>query len=201
MFKSVLLIALGVAAASANFLSVDFERYLQVTSATTVNSTCTRNTTGETCATAGYCCATYSRNGFNHANSVCLPAEFHQQTFNNVSGFNYTVSCNFANTTSTIRAAQVACNDTTLCATGSKCCARSWTLGTVAGNSASRSFCVAGNTGDYVWASLNVTNLTAEARVTSTCPADTTVGGEGSFGAYVKTSAMMLVALIAAAFF
>jgi hypothetical protein len=200
MFKSVLLIALGVAAASANFLSVDFERYLQVTAATSVNSTCTRNTTGETCG-AGFCCATYSRNGFNMANSVCFPAEFHQQTFANVSGFNYTVFCNFPNTTSTIRASQTACNDTTPCATGTKCCSRSWTLGNSAGSSASRSFCVAGNTGNYVWANLNVTNLTAEARVSSVCPVDTNVEGDGSFGAYVKTSAMMLVALIAAAFF
>lgn len=142
MFKSVLLVALGFAAASANFLSVDIERYLQVTNATTVNTACTRSTTAETCTQSGYCCATVTRNGTALNNSVCLPAEFHQQVFNNVSGVNYIVACNNNTAATTVRAAQTACNATTPCtASGAKCCTRANTLGGVASTTAARSVC------------------------------------------------------------
>lgn len=206
MYKLTLL-ALGFAAASANFLTEDF-RFLQSNvNTTTISTTCSKGT-AEVCGT-NFCCSSVTRNGTavtgtNATVGICAPAEFHTQNFVNVGGnTNYTFTCFYPTTNTNLVASQTACSSASPCNntnTTTFCCApRSWTLGGVSGSSASRSACIASN----LYGTQLSTNLTAGAinnvaLITATCPVvDTTT----SFGAYIKASAMLVVALVAAMFF
>ncbi len=202
MFKIVVL-ALGFAAASA------FERDLQGTlaaSALNITTTCTRGTT-ETCSTAGYCCASVTKAGVAQANNTCVPAEFHTQTFN-VSGTVWSFNCQLPATSTNLVNGLAACNSTVACAnTTTQCCStRSWTMGGAAGSRAASTSCIAkANSGIQYWANYNLTaivgSLAGTAQVSAVCPADPVPEGDGSFGAYIKVSAMMVLALVAGMFF
>jgi hypothetical protein len=205
MFKTATILALGFAVAAA------FERDLQgqIASVSTNFTTACSRTTTETCTAAGYCCASVTRNGTaastNTTAGLCVPAEFHTQTFN-VSNTLWGFNCQLAATANTVIATQTACNDTNPCSnTTTQCCApRQWTVGGVAGSGAARSACIARtNEGAQYWASWNVAtigSINTQGQVIATCPAvvqeETT-----SFGAYIKVSAMMVLALIAGMFF
>lgn len=207
MFKLTLFAALGFAAASANFLSEDF-RFLQsnVTTAT-ISATCNKGT-AEACG-ANYCCSSVTRNGTavtgtNATVGICAPAEFHTLNFVNVGGnTNYTFTCFYPATNTNLVAAQTACSSASPCNntnTTTFCCApRSLTLGGVAGSSTARSTCIASNLyGTQLSANLTAGSINSVAQITANCPVvDTTT----SFGAYIKASAMMVVALIAAMLF
>lgn len=205
MFKFTALLALGFAAVSANFLTEDF-RFLQSNVTTvTIGATCNRGS-AESCGT-GYCCSAVTRNGTavtgtNTTVGICAPAEFNAQAFNLVGGnTNYTFSCFYNTTVTNLTASQVACSSANPCAnTTTQCCApRITTLGGVAGNATTRSTCIASNLyGTQLSANLTAGSINQVALITANCPVvDTTT----SFGAYIKASAMMVVALIAAMFF
>ena len=200
MNKTILLIALGFAAASANFL--DFERNLQ-----SGQAACTVDKTKETCTGIGYCCAAVTKAGAAQANSTCVPAEFNGQTFN-VSNVIYGLSCNFATTVTTVATAVGSCNDTNPCAAGSCCGTRSWTLGGAAGSKAATKSCIASasnatavNSTSYV-TPVAFAGLTAQVNVTCPAPASTTTTTDTtSFGVAMKASVMIVFALISALLF
>ena len=210
MFKTVVL-ALGFAVASA------YERNLQGTlaaAATNFTTTCNRGTT-ETCgANAGYCCAAVTRNGTavstNATLGTCVPAEFHTQTFS-VSGTNWTFNCAVPATATNLQNTFIGCNATPACPnTTFHCCApRAWTVGGAAGSRAAQTACIARtNSGIQYWGNYNISAQSlvgVVGQVTATCPAEGGNGGSGSdagsFGAYIKVSAMMVLALVAGMFF
>ena len=207
MYKATLLLALGFAVASA------FDRDLQGTLATAgvnITTTCNRGTT-ETCtATAGYCCAAVTKAGVaansNATLGVCVPAEFHTQSFN-VSGTVWGFNCAVPATATTLATSLGSCNTTNPCTnTTTQCCApRSWTVAGVAGSKTAMSSCIAKtNSGIQYWANWNVSaqgNLTATAQVSATCPSDNNGGSDGSFAAAIKVTAAMVLALVAGMFF
>jgi len=207
MYKATLLLALGFAAASA------FERDLQGQVATTFNitNTCTRGTT-ETCtANPGYCCAAVTRNttAVNTTATIgtCVPAEFHLQTFN-LSGTTWGFNCSVAATSTTLVSGLGSCNSTNPCSnTTTQCCApRTWTVGGVAGSKAAASSCIARtNSGIQYWANWNIATqgpLINTAQVSAVCPIEeTTTGGDESFAAAIKVTAVMVLALVAGMFF
>ncbi len=212
MFKSATLLAIGLAVASAQFLSSDVERFLQtsnssLTSATAIGvATCNRTATTEPCA-ASQCCLGVTKNGtaVSATTGICAPIGFASLTFNNVSGLNYTFSsCSVAATT-TAWNATLGCTN---CSTSQCCATRSWTLGGVsATGAASASSCQSNSTigaGDQVLVWTNYTSASqvgaVDAKSLGTCAAAST-GTTGSFGAYIKASAMLVVAMIAATFF
>jgi hypothetical protein len=205
MFK-IATLALGFAVASA------YERDLQGTlaaSATNYTTTCNRGA-AETCSQAGYCCAALTKAGAaastNATLGVCVPAELHTQTFN-VSGTVWGFNCAVPATATNLIKTFSACNATTACAnTTTQCCApRSWTVGGVAGSGAASSTCIAKtNSGVQYWGNYNVTatgSFIAAAQVSAVCPTDNSGSDDGSFGAYIKVSAMMVLALVAGMFF
>lgn len=209
MYK-IALIALGFAAASANFLSEDL-RILQSNGVVMQNVTTTCARSGESCSTlgSGFCCSVVTRNGTNifgatnTTSGVCAPAEFHGQQFINVNGnTNYTFACSNTTTSTALLTTQTTCSDATPCAnTTTHCCApRQWTLGGVSGNATARSACLPReSSGNRFWANVTAQSINSVALVSAQCPAlvDTTT----SFGAYMKASAMLVVALVAAMFF
>lgn len=207
MYKATLLLALGFAAASA------FERDLQGQLASTgvnITATCNRGTT-ETCtANAGFCCAAVTRNSTavntNATLGTCVPAEFHTQTFN-LSGTTWTFNCAVPATSTTLVSGLGMCNSTNPCSnTTTQCCApRTWTVAGVAGSKAETSSCIAKtNSGIQYWANWNITTqgpLIATAQVSAVCPTEGTTGGDESFAAAIKVTAVMVLALVAGMFF
>ena len=206
MFKSAtVLLALGFAAVSA------FERDLQgvlAAAPTNYTTTCNRGTT-ETCSQAGYCCSAVTRNGAaastNATLGLCVPAEFHTQTFN-VSGTVWGFNCAVPATSTNLATALGSCNATNPCANETvQCCApRTWSIAGAAGSRAASSSCIAKtNSGNQYWAYWNVAaigSINATGVVTATCPVPDG-GDDTSFGAYIKVSAMMVLALVAGMFF
>jgi hypothetical protein len=207
MYKATLLLALGFAVASA------FERDLQgalASSGLNITTTCNRGTT-ETCtANAGYCCAAVTKAGAaantNATLGVCVPAEFHTHSFN-VSGTVWGFNCAVPATATTLATSIGSCNSTNPCSnTTTQCCAtRSWTVAGVAGSKAAATSCIAKtNSGIQYWANWNVTTmgpLAATAQVSAVCPTEETTGGDGSFAAAIKVTAVMVLALVAGMFF
>ena len=197
MNKTILLVALGFAAASANFL--EFERNLQG-AVTASLAACTKNTTAEVCG-AGYCCATIVKNSVNQTASACVPTDFVGQLFV-VGGANHTFSCNFP-TTATNYNNVAACDATnaTACATGFCCATKSWSFAGATG-SLTKKTCINSTVaaaGPLLSASYTnatvLSNLTAQ--VSAACP---TASGS-SFSVAMKASMMVVLAVISALLF
>lgn len=211
MFKTATILALGFAVASVSAFERDLQGLLVTNGGFNITTTCNRGTT-ETCATAypGFCCAAVTRNGTavntNATLGVCAPAEFHTQTFN-LSNTIWTFNCAVPATSTGLATTLGSCNSTNPCSnTTTQCCApRTWTVAGVAGNGAARSSCIAKtNSGIQYLGNWNVTAqgpLVAAAQVSAVCPAEDTTADDTSFGAYIKVSAMMILALVAGMFF
>lgn len=208
MFKAILTLGF-VAVASA--YERDLQGNIAIAGGRNITTTCSRTTT-ETCsAFAGYCCAAMTRNGTaastNTTIGVCVPADFHTQTFI-VSGTSWNFNCQLPATATALAATTPACNTTTPCAnTTTQCCApRTQTLGGAAGSRAAGSICIAKtNSGVQYLANWNVATygpFTATGDVTATCPSDIIVdAGDTSFAAAIKVTAVMVLALVAGMFF
>ena len=209
MFKALTILALG-AVASAQFLNRDLQtsNSTVVTAATAFSTACTSSATADSCPT-NYCCARLTRAGAAVATAaaVCSPVEFHNVTFT-VGGVANVFLCNqlfnvnaFNNATSS----RVSCNDTTACAVGSCCATFSDFLGTATSNATNtnRRFCLDGTkSGVQLWATYTAGNVGAgqSAQITQGSCTNVLPPVE-SFGAYIKASAMMLVAVLSVAFF
>lgn len=208
MFKTATILALGFAVASVSAFERDLQGQLVTNGGFNITTTCVKGTTESCSATPGYCCATVTKNSVNPSTNttlgVCAPAEFHTQTFN-VSGTVWGFNCNLPATATTLTTTLGSCNTTSPCGnTTTQCCApRTWTVGGVAGTGPSKSSCISiANSGVQYLANWNVTaqgSLIAQAQVSAVCPSSDS--GSGSFGAYIKVSAMMVLALVAGMFF
>ncbi len=101
MIKAFLLTIGYVFVASAqSFLSINEERFLQVTG--NINAPCKLSTTGETCTDKGFCCATVT--GFDQdrvtlvpstTSGTCVPAEFDGVQIRTLLNGWYTPTCSF----------------------------------------------------------------------------------------------------------
>ena len=214
MFKALTILALG-AVASAQFLNRDLQdnvvpaqtRNSTVTAATAFAAKCTSNDTADSCP-SNYCCAELSRNKVEAASDVCAPIEFHNVTFS-IGGVNNTWLCLHefnVNPFKTLVANVTACNDTTVCAVGSCCATFSDFYGSATANATNtdRRRCLDGTkSGIYVWANYTNANLGAgaSARITQGSCTNVPPPAVKSFGAYIKASAMMLLAVLSVAFF
>ena len=198
-FKLLTICALGLVAVSANFLVN--ERALQITNSAgtnvSISTTCVRSTTAETSTTSGFCCGTYTKNLTVSVGSTQFPAEFSGQSFINVGtpATNYTFTCNLAATATnanSVAATGALCNSTVPCAnlTATCCGVRSWSFGGISASSTTKSSCVS-TQGILAWATYSgASNLTGMASVQSVCSVTTT------FGAYIKASLMVFVAVV-----
>jgi hypothetical protein len=214
MFKSFTLVAL-VAAASAQFLGRDLQNLQQALTSLPPNNvtvataftTCTTNATFDSCPGL-YCCGNLRRAGaaVTTAAAVCVPLNFANVTFN-VSNVLNVWNCNNQVNTAAFRnltASRVACTDDSVCTPGSCCATFTDSFGPAATPAIvqNRRFCLDGSAnGTQSWGSYASTNVGAgwESRVVQgSC---TNVAVPESFGAYIKASAMMLVALISVALF
>ena len=209
MFKAITLLALG-AVASAQFLNRDLQtsNSTTVTVANAFSTACTSSATADSCP-SDYCCARLTRGtaAVATAAAVCAPIEFHNVTFS-IGGANNVFLCNqmfnvnaFNNATSS----RVACNDNTTCAVGSCCATFSDFLGTATSNATNtnRRFCLDGTKGGLqLWSTYVAGNVGAGQSAQITQGSCTNVAAPTeSFGAYIKASAMMLVAVLSVAFF
>ena len=217
MFKAFTILALG-AVASAQFLSRDLQTTLQqslttlppnnVTAATSFSTSCTATATGTTDSCPGlYCCASLRRAGtaVSTAAAVCAPLQFSGVSFNVSNVANVWTCINQVNTNAfkNLTSTRVNCTDDSNCAVGSCCATFTDSFGAAASPALiqTRKFCLDGTAnGTQSWSSYVAGNVGAgiEARVvqgscTNVVPA--------SFGAYIKASAMMLVALVSVVLF
>jgi len=216
MFKAFTILALG-AIASAQFLNRDLQGAtasvtLQQTAtsipsnnvnASSAAPACTASATADTCP-GTHCCARLSRAGAVVAApaSVCAPVWFNGVAFN-VSGVINTWNC--ANTINSVAwanltASRPACVNDSTCAVGSCCAAFTHTFGPAAapGTVTTRA-CVDGTkNGTAVWNTFATTPATEGRTIQGSC---TNVAAPESFGAYIKASAMMVVALLSVALF
>ena len=206
MFKTVVIAALGFAAASANFLGKYDERFLQ--NVTQVAAACSVNaTTGvETgCNTAGFCCAVYTRNGAaGTPANLCVPTDFIGQNLS-FGGGNFTFSkCASPNVTAAAPA-RTACAADATCGAGQCCANVTLTAGNATVNgTATRRFCTAGTAATTFsaaysaasWAAGNVAQVRTVA-----CTPNAATTDDGSFGSYIKASVMMVVAVLSVAMF
>jgi hypothetical protein len=216
MFKAFTILALG-AIASAQFLNRDLQVTLQqtatsvppnnVTVATAYSTACTAAAAGTTDSCPGtHCCARLVRGTapVTTAATVCAPLWFSGVGFNVSNVINTWTCINSVNTNAwnNLTASRTACTNDSTCAVGSCCASFTHTFGPAAapGTVVTRA-CIDGTTnGTAVWSSYpaTITTVATEGRtVVGSC---TNVVPE-SFGAYIKASAMMLVALISVALF
>ena len=208
MFKTATILALGFAVASVSAFERDLQGQVVTNGGFNITTTCIRGTTESCSANPGYCCAGVTKNGTaantNTTLGVCAPAEFHTQSFV-VAGTTWAFNCALPATATTLATTLGSCNTTSPCGnTTTQCCApRTWTVGGVAGSAAAKSSCISmANSGVQYLANWNVTaqgSLIAAAQVSAVCPSSDS--GSGSFGAYIKVSAMMVLALVAGMFF
>ena len=209
MFKAITILALG-AVASAQFLdSRDLQTLAQSASinATAFSTACTSSATADSCP-ASYCCANLKRGvaAVSTAAAVCAPIEFHLISFN-ITNVANVFTCNQLFNVATYKnatAARVSCNDSTTCAVGSCCGTFSDFHGTNTANAtiANRKYCVDGTKGGLqVWGTYAASNVGAGAWSSITQGSCDNVVPAVSFGAYIKASAMMLVAVLSVAFF
>lgn len=219
MFKAFTILALG-AVASAQFLSRDLQTTLQqtlttlppnnVTVATSYSTACTATATGTTDSCPGlYCCASLRRAGaaVSTAAAVCAPLQFSGVTFNvgSPAVANVWTCINQVNTNAfkNLTASRVACTDDTNCTAGTCCATFTDSFGPAATPAvlSTRKFCLDGTAnGTQSWASYVAGNVGAgiEAKVVQGYCNNVVAP---SFGAYIKASAMMFVALISVALF
>ena len=217
MFKAFTVLALG-AVASAQFLTRDLQEVSLQQSLTslppnnvtvaTAFTTCTINATFDSCPGL-YCCGNLKRAGaaVTTAVAVCIPLNFAGTSFsvNNVT--NVWACNNQVNTVAfrNLTANRVACTNDSVCNPGTCCATFTDSFGPAATAAVvtSRRFCLDGSAnGTQSWGSYASTNVGAgwESKVVQGSCTNVAVP-ESSFGAYIKASAMMLVALISVALF
>lgn len=137
---------------------------------------------------------------------ACVPAETHNDQVT-VGANKYVFTCKYPATATTYTGTLTACSASSPCKdTTTQCCAtRTVSYLNTAGTPTTQSCIDKTKAGKQIWASYTgANNLNGEIFVDAQCPAAPVNGGStgtGSFGAYIKTSAMMLVALVAAMFF
>ena len=221
MFKAFTILALG-AIASAQFLNRDLESSptLQqtatsvppnnVTVATPYSTVCTATAAGTTDSCPGtHCCARLTRAGaaVGTAATVCAPLWFSGVAFN-VSNVANTWTCiNSVNTNAwnNLTASRKSCVgiDDHECPIGSCCASFTHTFGPAAApGTVVTKACIDGTTnGTAVWSSYPATITTVATEGKTVVGSCTNHVDEHSFGAYIKASAMMLVALISVALF
>jgi hypothetical protein len=209
MFKAITILALG-AVASAQFLNRDLQtsNSTTVTAATAFSTACTSSATADSCP-SDYCCARLTRGtaAVATAAAVCAPIEFHNVTFS-IGNVNNVWLCSQmfnVNAFNTAVASRVACNETTACAVGSCCATFSDFFGSATSNATNtnRRFCLDGTkSGLQLWSTYTAGNVGAgqSAQITQGSCTNVLPPVE-SFGAYIKASAMMLVAVLSVAFF
>jgi hypothetical protein len=215
MFKAITLLTLG-AVASAQFLNRDLEGTVLaqssnstvVASATPFSTACTSSATADSCP-RDYCCAKLTRNAVavSTAAAVCAPIEFHNVTFTIGTVANLFM-CNQLFNVNTFReatASRSACMNSSDCAVGTCCATFSDFLGSATANTTitNRMYCLDGTkAGVQVWGSYVAGNVGAgiSAQVSQGSCVNV-VPPTVSFGAYIKASAMMLVAVLSVAFF
>ena len=212
MFKTITLLTLG-AVASAQFLGRDLQMLAQTSNSTVVASptpfstACTSTATSDSCP-SNWCCAKLARGGVavSTAAAVCAPIEFHNVTFS-IGGVANLWLCNQLFNVATFKnatASRVACMDSTTCAVGTCCATFSDFLGSATANAtiANRMFCLDGTkAGVQLWGTYAASNAGAGISAQVTQGSCTNVVPTVSFGAYIKASAMMLVAVLSVAFF
>ena len=215
MFKAFTILALG-AIASAQFLSRDLQDVTlqqssapanNVTVATAFSTACTATATGTTdsCPRTS-CCARLVRGTapVTTAATVCAPLWFSGVAFN-VSNVANTWTCiNSVNTNAwnNLTASRTACSDDSTCAVGSCCASFTHTFGpTAAPGTVVTRACIDGTTnGTAIWSSYPASITTGATEGTTVVGSCTNVV-PASFGAYIKASAMMLIALVSVALF
>jgi len=216
MFKAFTILALG-AIASAQFLNRDLQVLAQaattipannVTVATAFSTACTATAAGTTDSCPGtHCCARLTRAGaaVTTAAAVCAPLMFSGVAFN-VSNVANTWTCiNSVNTNAwrNLTASRVSCVDDSNCTVGTCCATFTDSFGPTAtpATISTRKFCLDGTTnGTQSWSSYPA-SLTTVATVARVDQGSCTNVVPASFGAYIKASAMMLVALLSVALF
>ncbi len=219
MFKAFTILALG-AVASAQFLNRDLQSSptLQqtatsippnnVTVATAYSTSCTATAAGTTDSCPGtHCCAKLVRGTAPVATAatVCAPLWFSGVGFNVSNVVNTWTCINSVNSNAwnNLTVSRTACMNDSTCAVGSCCASFTHTFGPAAApGTVVTKACVDGTTnGTAVWSSYPaaITTVATEGRtVVGSC---TNVVPVESFGAYIKASAMMLVALLSVALF
>jgi hypothetical protein len=211
MFKAFTILALG-AVASAQFLSRDLQALTtlppnNVTVATSFSTACTTTATTDSCPGL-YCCASLRRAGaaVSTAAAVCAPLQFNGTTFNvgspAVANVWTCINSVNANAFRNLTASRVACTDDSNCTAGTCCATFTDSFGPAATPAvlSTRRFCLDGSAnGTQVWSSYVAGNVGAgiEARIVQ----GSCTNVVEAFGAYIKASAMMLVALISVALF
>lgn len=212
MFKTITLLTLG-AVASAQFLGRDLQMLAQTSNSTTVatatsfSTACTFTATADSCP-SNWCCSKLTRAGaaVSTAAAVCAPIEFHNVTFS-IGGVANLWTCNSLFNVATFKnatASRVACMDSTTCAVGTCCATFSDFHGSATANAtiANRMFCLDGTkAGVQLWGTYVAGNVGAGISAMVTQGSCTNVVPTVSFGAYIKASAMMLVAVLSVAFF
>lgn len=219
MFKAFTVLALATVG-SCQFLSRDLQGAVtlqqslttapsnNVTVATAFTAACTATATGTTDSCPGqYCCASLRRAGtaVTTAAAACVPLWFNGTAFNVTNVANTWTCINAVNTRAynNVTAAWTSCQTDDNCTVGS-CCA-TWTdsFGPTASPASvsTRKQCVDGTqNGTATW-STYPTTVTTVATTALTVQGSCTNVAPASFGAYIKASAMMLVALISVALF
>lgn len=199
MFKAIVIATLSFAAVSAQFLNM---RELQTS--TSFTAACSVAATGvETgCNTAGYCCAAATRTGtaVTAPANLCVRTEYIGQNLT-IAGTTYSFAktCLSANITAV---AKTACTSDDICAVGECCSNITLTSGLATANgTVVRQTCNAGTadsfTATHVAASW-LASYTSNVRYATCTPK---VAPPASFGAYIKASVMMVVAVLSVALF
>ena len=197
MFKTVLIAALGIAAASAQ----------------TFTTLCTFTGGVDSCTSSGanFCCARYTRAGAApaapFAANVCIHSDFIGQTVTIAGVATAFTGCLNTNATITPR---TACANATGCG-ASQCCTNLTVAAGVAGTlgTSSRTVCVNPTTfntsaavyGATSWTTSYIANVSINANCTANPAAPTDSTDAGSFGSYIKASVMMVLAAISVAMF
>jgi hypothetical protein len=226
MFKAFTILALG-AIASAQFLNRDLQGATttattpavtlqqaatsvpanNVTVATAFSTACTATAAGTTDSCPGtHCCASLKRAGaaVATAGTVCAPLWFSGVNFNVSNVVNTWTCINQVNTKAwaNLTASRTACDSDANCTVGSCCATFTHTFGPATGfGTVATKACIDGTTnGTAGWSSYPATFTTVATSARTDVGSCTNVA-PASFGAYIKASAMMLVALLSVALF
>ena len=200
MFKTIVIATLAFAAVSAQFLDM---RELQTTQSTSLTAACSVSATGvETgCNTAGYCCTNTTRTGtaVTAPANLCVRTEYLGQSIL-IAGTTYSFgrACLSANITAPAR---TACSNDDACEVGSCCSNVTLTTGLPTANGTTvRQFCHPGLADSFSASHVQASWLAGYSSNVrySTCTAKV---APPSFGAYIKASVMMVVAVLSVALF
>ena len=220
MFKIATLAAIGAAVASATFLETVRNLDSTVSGSAGYNAACTFSSTAETCTTAGTCCAKITKmtagvvSNFTAVATpfACVPAEVNKWSFDMGTGTIMMATCNFQNTATNVTASL---NSTCSGWKNALSTASSWFGAATQYCDVTRSYAFMFNGTTYANATLDATYKQCVQQAGPWTNVDTyvytptnTLAGwnatetqKCSFGAYIKASAMMVVAVVAATLF